>query len=307
MLPKGLDIPAALGSAEAYSILQSMGETGYALYPENMAKVRSYVAGLESKSWTQDLYSNWLYTLLPLTQAKTDGYPDFMRSQAWARKELNTLLGSWTELKHDTILYVKQMYAEAGGGGEEVDDRGYVEPNPLVFGRLAAMAKATREGLAARDLLSERDKDSLERLEKLSTSLQAIAEKELTNRPVAKEDFDLIRSYGVQLEHFWVEALRDVEFQLHRSQADSQPAALVADVATDPTGLVLEEAIGYIDEIYVIVPVDGKPRIVKGGVFSYYEFTWPMDDRLTDAKWRQMLEEKQAPSRPEWTKAYLVQ
>jgi hypothetical protein len=119
MLPRGLDIPAALGSAEAYSILQSMGETGYALYPENMAKVRSYVAGLESKSWTQDLYSNWLYTLLPLTQAKTDGYPDFMRSQAWARKELNTLLGSWTELKHDTILYVKQMYAEAGGGGED--------------------------------------------------------------------------------------------------------------------------------------------------------------------------------------------
>ena len=306
MLPKGLDVPAALGSTEAYAILQSMGETDYELYPENMAETREYINGLDPKAWTQDLYWNWLYTLLPLTQAKTEGYPDFMQSQAWTRKELNTFLGSWTELKHDTILYVKQMYAEAGGGGEEVDDRGYVEPNPLVFERLAALAKATREGLAARELLSERNRASLERLEKLSSSLQAIAEKELTDRPVAKEDYDLIRSYGVQLEHFWVEALRDVEFQLHRSQADSQPAALVADVATDPNGSVLEEAIGYIDEIYVIVPVDGKPRIVKGGVYSYYEFTWPMSDRLTDVKWRQMLDAKEAPPRPEWTKAFMV-
>ena len=306
MLPKGLDIPAALGSTEAYNILQSMGETGYALYPENMAKMREYVSGLDEEAWTKDLYSNWLYALAPLTQAKADGYPDFMRSQAWARKELNTFLGSWTELKHDTILYVKQVYAEAGGGAEEVDDRGYVEPNPLVFARLADLAKTTREGLAARALLSDRDTASLDRLEKLSSSLQSIAEKELENRPVAKEDYDLIRSYGGQLEHFWADAVRDV-LQPHRSQATGKPAALVTDVATDPTGWVLEEAIGYVDEIYVIVHIDGKPRIAKGGVFSYYEFAWPMDDRLADAKWRQMLDEKQAPARPEWTKAFLVQ
>jgi len=182
-----------------------------------------------------------------------------------------------------------------------------VEPNPLVFERLAALAKATREGLGAKGLLSDRDKTSLERLEKLSSSLQAIAEKELANRLVTDEDYGLIRSYGAQLEHFWIEAVRDVGFQLHRSQADSQPAALVADVATDPNGLVLEEAIGHIDEIYAAVPVDGKLRIVKGGVYSYYEFTWPMQDRLTDVKWRQMLDEQKAPPRPEWTKAFLVQ
>jgi len=31
-------------------------------------------------------------------------------------KQLNTVLGSWSELKHDTILYAKQVYAELGGG-----------------------------------------------------------------------------------------------------------------------------------------------------------------------------------------------
>lgn len=307
MLPKGLDIPAALGSDEAYTILDSMSETDYKLYPENMAKVREYVTGLDEKTWTRDLYWNWLYTLLPLTESKGEGYPAFMRSQAWARKELNTFLGSWTELKHDTILYIKQFYAEAGGGFEEVDDRGYVEPYPLLFERLRAFAESTREGLDARGLLSERDRTSLERLEQLSLSLKAMAEKELDDLPLTDEEYDLIRSYGVQLEHFWMEALRDTDVKLHRSQVHSQPAALVADVATDPTGWVLEEAIGHIDELYAVVPVDGKLRIVKGGVFSYYEFTQPINDRLTDTKWREMLDSDNAPPRPEWTKAFIAQ
>ncbi len=75
---------------------------------------------------------------------------------------------------------------------------------------------------------------------------------------------------------------------------------------TDPNGFVLEEAIGYIDEIYAAVPVDGKLRIAKGGVYSYYEFTWPLNDRLTDTQWRQMLEAQTTPPRPEWTKAFVV-
>ncbi|WP_084062084.1 DUF3160 domain-containing protein [Desulfofundulus thermosubterraneus] len=35
MLPRGLDIPAAMGSAEAYNILKALGETDYQNYPEN--------------------------------------------------------------------------------------------------------------------------------------------------------------------------------------------------------------------------------------------------------------------------------
>ncbi|MDR0282488.1 MAG: DUF3160 domain-containing protein [Candidatus Peribacteria bacterium] len=32
-------------------------------------------------------------------------------------KNLVTYMGSYTELKHDTLLYVKQAYAEMGSGG----------------------------------------------------------------------------------------------------------------------------------------------------------------------------------------------
>ncbi|MHB1043105.1 MAG: DUF3160 domain-containing protein [Eubacteriales bacterium] len=305
MLPKGLDIPAAMGSQEAYNILQSMGETGYRNYPENMAKMKAYMAGLSKETWIQNLYWSWLYTLKPLTVEKPAGYPPFMLGQAWARKDLNTFLGSWTELKHDTILYAKPVYAEAGGGGQ-ADDRGYVEPSPYVYARLASLVKMTGEGLQERGLLSERDKTSLERMETLVLSLKAISEKELSNVPLTDGDYDLIRSYGAQLEHFWLEAMRDEGID-HRSASNDRPAALVADVATDVGGgQVLEEATGRVFNIYAVVPVDGKPRIAIGGVYSYYEFLWPISDRLTDTRWHQMLDSGRVPPLPGWTGAFIA-
>ena len=178
--------------------------------------MKTYIAGLGKETWTQNLYWSWLYTLMPLLQEKPEGYPSFMRNSAWAGKELNTYLGSWTELKHDTILYAKPVYAEAGGGGEMIDDRGYVEPNPELYGRLASLVKMTRDGLQARELLNERDLESLNRMEQLILDLKTISEKELTNTPLTDEEYDLIRSYGGQLEHFWLEALRDEGID-HRS------------------------------------------------------------------------------------------
>ena len=174
MLPKGLDIPAAMGSAEAYEILDAAGDTDYASYQENMAEIKHYIAGLEKETWTGNLYWGWLYALKPLLEEKGEGYPSFMRNKAWVRKELNTFLGSWTELKHDTILYAKQVYAEMGGGGL-ADDRGYVEPNPHLYGRLASLVKMTREGLGDRGLLGERERESLERMEQLALYLKDIS------------------------------------------------------------------------------------------------------------------------------------
>ncbi|NLC11994.1 MAG: DUF3160 domain-containing protein [Firmicutes bacterium] len=305
MLPKALDIPAALGSKEAYSILEAEGETDYAGYADNMHKMQQYIGGLDEKSWVQNLYWGWLYTLKPLLWEKGEGFPSFMQNRAWSRKELNTFLASWTELKHDTILYAKQVYAEMGGGMEGVDDRGYVEPNPHLYARLASLVKMTREGLSSRKLLEQRDRDSLERLEQLARFLKTISEKELSQTPLSDEEYDLIRSYGGQLEHFWLEALRDIGVD-HRSAIAENPAALVADVATDPGGRVLQEATGHIFEIYAVVPVDGKLRIARGGVYSHYEFPWPLEERLTDSRWHGMLDAGQAPPLASWTRDFIA-
>jgi hypothetical protein len=82
---------------------------------------------------------------------------------------------------------------------------------------------------------------------------------------------------------------------------------LIADVATAPPDLVLEEGTGYISEIYVVVPLEGSLRIARGGVYTYYEFPWLASDRLTDQKWRQMLQDQQAPEAPAWTKVFTAE
>ncbi len=311
MLSKGLDIVSAMGSGEALEILKDEGETEYACYPENMSKMRDYISNLSVKEWKQNLYWGWLYQLLPLLDSPEEGYPEFMKNKAWTRKSINTFLGSWAELKHDTILYAKQVYAEMGGDGgpEEKDDKGYVEPNPHLYARLASLILMTSKGLESRDLLTESMSDNLKKMGRLAMSLKVISEKELNGEKLTDEEYELIRSYGGQLEHFWIEVNKDEpeykEMDRH-TYLDENPAAIVADVATDPNGQVLEEATGKIFDIYVIVPIDGELKITNGGVYSYYEFTQPLDDRLTDKKWREMLNNDEAPSLPSWTDVFIA-
>ncbi|GAG33299.1 unnamed protein product, partial [marine sediment metagenome] len=225
---------------------------------------------------------------------------------------------SWAELKHDTILYAKQVYAELGAGPPPpppIPPSGYVEPVPYFYARLAALTAMTRSGLEQRGLLSEEDSTNLDWLERMVLDFQVMAEKQLRGEPLTVEEYEKTRCYGGDLEHLTMAAAdSDVEDPYAPKFMDEEPqAAVIADVATDPaTELVLEEAVGRVNPIYVVAPmvdVQGNPylQVAKGGVFSYYEFPWPMSDRLTDEKWRQMLDKGQAPPPPEWTNSFFME
>ena len=66
-------------------------------------------------------------------------------------------------------------------------------------------------------------------------------------------------------------------------------------------------AFGDAEVIYVAVHVDGQVVLTRGGIFSYYEFTWPMDDRLTDEAWQDMLTQGEAPPLPSWTASFVAE
>jgi hypothetical protein len=88
---------------------------------------------------------------------------------------------------------------------------------------------------------------------------------------------------------------------------EDHPAALVADVATNPDlRLVLEEATGNIFTIYALVPVDGKLQLARGGVYSWYEFPWPADNRLTDKQWQEMQTNSDTARMSDWAKSYIA-
>ena len=322
MLPMGLDVMGAMGSDRAYTILGELGETSYANYPEQMEEVRVWTGGLTEEEWTETLYSAWLYSFHPLLEEPGEGYPQFMQSNAWLDKQLNSSLGSWAELKHDTILYAKQVYAELGGGGmanppDPIPALGYVEPVPSFYARLSALTTMTLEGLDERGLLSEMDRNSLLRLGQLADSFKVMAEKQLRGEPLSESEYYLIRYYGGELEHLVMASADVPEGDPYANPyMDEEPqAAVIADVATAPFtdgSMVLEEGVGRIDEIYVVVPIvreDGSIdlQVAMGGTFSYYEFPWPASDRLTDEKWQAMLSEGNAPPRPVWIASFFTE
>lgn len=315
MLPDVLDVPAALGSDEALNILEESGVADYAGYSENMEKLRSALAPENDALWPVSLYSGWLNTLRPLLVQKGEGYPVFMQSREWTKKNLECFAGSFTELKHDTILYSKQVMAEMGGGyDEEPDDRGYVEPEPVVYARFAALSEQTMQGLLQAGMLSDGDRENLERLTTIAGQLQDISRKELKDETLTEEEYEFIRSYGGYIEHFWYEAVKDSTEDESQINVQEFPAAIVVDIATDPNGTVLEAATGNPSSLYVVVKVDGKIKLAKGSVYTFYQFPWPMEDRLTDSRWRQMMglqadEEGNYDfdskiGQPEWTQSY---
>jgi len=300
MMPKGLDVMSVLGSQRAWEHLED--EWDEANYVEQMDKLRVEFGDLSIEEWTQNLYWLWIYTLKPLLEERDGKYPTFMLSEAWKDKELMTALGSWTELRHDTILYAKQSYTLESAMPESPElTKGYVEPNPELYGRLASLARMTREGLVSRGLLSEEFEDRLSEMEELSISLMEISGKELQNGDLSEEEYETIWNIGDTLERL---VTAPAEMAQMTTDADTK-MPVVVDVHTDPnSGLVLEEGTGYPMELYVVVEIDGKLYVTVGASFAYHEFTQPMSGRLTDEAWQDMLDSGQYPGLPSWASSF---
>ncbi len=295
--PRGLDAMALLGSERAVYWLNELNDSNYEDYDVQYGKMDSEFSNFSAADWNRNLYWSWLYSLQPLLKDYGSGYPTFMQTDAWQDKELSTSLASWTELRHDTILYAKQSYTmnvTALAPPEEKSVVGYVEPVPDFYARLLALTKMTNQGLDEMGVLDPISKSRLTNLEEVLSRLKEISEKELENEKLTDEDYEFIKNFGDQLEG----TIEDVDEKARKT-------TVVADVHTDGnTGTVLEEGVGYVDMLVVAYKLpDGRILVGAGPVMSHYEFKQPMEARLTDEKWREMLEAN-PPERNEWVSTY---
>jgi len=204
--------------------------------------------------------------------------------------------------------------AEAGDGlPVTVDDKGYVEPNVEVWRRLLGLVKMTTSGLEARGMVTsttetycgsadinvkQKNYCNLKQLETLVQKLFVISQKELREEALTAEEYQFIKFIGSDLESMFMGTLDDAYPDKFAALEDN-PAMLIADVASAP-GQALEEATGYVNNIYVLVPVAGQLRIAKGPVFSQYEFTVSASERKTDEAWRTMVAGGTQPAMLKW-------
>jgi hypothetical protein len=292
--PRGLDVMALLGSGRARELLNELEDSNYKRYDEAYKELEDEFDSFNETEWNKNLYWSWLFALKPLLKEYGTGYPTFMQTAAWQDKELTTALASWAELRHDTILYAKQSYTMAETAipmpTPEKPVVGYVEPVPEFYNRLLALTRMTATGLDEMNVLDSSAKYRLENLETILERLVELSEKELENEKLTEEDYEFIENFGDELNA----VISEVDEKAKKT-------TIIADVHTDSnTRQVLEEGVGYVDLIVVAYKVpDGRILIGAGPVMSYYEFKQPMEERLTDEEWREMLS-SEAPERPEW-------
>jgi hypothetical protein len=309
VFPTGLDVMAVLGSNRALNILDSnpkiYNPQNWEEYQTERAKLIEQFKQVKEETWKSNLYWSWLNALRALLEPAPDGYPSFMKNTAWEDKSLNTSLGSWAQLRHDTILYGKQSGAEMGDGDEPAPYKGYVEPNVLFWSRMLDLTKKSKEGFTARKILPEDLQERFDSFEELLADLKTISEKELKNQKLTADEYESIRKIGGTLEYLTLSVMTGQPDTWELVNETDKDMALIADVHTGGN-FVLEEAVGRANEILVIVPIEGKLVLTRGAVFSYYEFIHPASDRLTDEKWQKMINSKQTPPFPVWTKSFLA-
>ena len=300
--PLGLDVFSALGSERAYNIADKYyGVLKFSGYVNQMQKMREEMKNTTLAKWQSNLYWGWLWTLDSIVKPAKAGYPSFMRNQAWQDKSLFTALGSWTELRHDTILYAKQSVSECGGAEEDVSQpKGYVEPNLEFWTRMKWLNTYSMQGLMKRGLLDEEQIDKFKKLGDMIEFCRRITIKELTNKKVTWEEHEQISIYGSELEGLTLSfAGGDMVTETDKDMA------LIADVHTSKDK-VLEEGTGRAGAIYVVVPIQGKLYLTRGAIYTQYEFIHPSSDRMTDEKWQKLLRGNQFPKIGEWTKSFFI-
>ena len=302
----GLDVMTVLGSDQAYSIAKKdFGQDQFANWEEQIKKVNDEFKSKDADLWPANLYTGWLESFQRVMAFPAEGAPDFMKSRAWARKSLNTALGSWTELRHDTILYAKQSVVAEGDGGEEPESAGYVEPYPAFYSKIAELAMTLRQSMVDYQLTDEEGAIKLDDMIALAQTLATIAQKQLDGEDLTEEEKGTIIWYGSRLEG--LETWNTSEPGTTLAPA-AEKSPIVADVHTNYNGgAVLEEATGYPLVLYVAFELNGKLQLMCGASYAYYEFTSPLDKRLTDEEWTAMLDAGQAPPRPAWTNEWIVE
>ena len=304
--PKALDVFAAMGDKQAEDILLN-GYKESSAWPQYTDSLR----WLQNKfryfgNWNDNVYNKTMHTVLSLKE-KDPMAPWFMKTKAWEKKSLNTMLASWTGLRHDMLLYVEQPSGAEMGDGEEIPPPqkvAYVEPQVEFWAKCVELLQLNAKMLSSYDLMTDKLAQRNKLLINMAGFLKKMSEKELNGKYLTNNELDDLAQIGGAIENLTLNIIESNEGQISQVTTPDKCMAIAADVYsyTDPIkgGQALEECVGLGDEIYVIAEINGLLYLTRGAVFSHHEFIQPISSRLTDEGWQEILKNKQEPKPAFW-------
>ncbi|MFW9831819.1 MAG: DUF3160 domain-containing protein, partial [Candidatus Thorarchaeota archaeon] len=284
-LPTALEaMYTMLGSERALELITEQPYVDPLLEPI----LRNLHADVETRytdtDWHSSVYMNWLHVLSTIVQPFNDSYPAFMNTTIWLDEKLNTALGSYTQLRHDYILYAKQGVTPFGGAVAAI-----AEPIPEFYSQLHDLFFHLHNLLLDTDLNTSRIDQLLSYLLAELAIYPTIAQKIKDEVPLTTNEIDALVGFGNGAGTY----------------GNKEPM-LIADIWTDSlTESILEEGVGRFNPLLIIHEApNSDPLIYVGLVFSHYEFTIPWGNRLTDQEWQDLLLTN-PPERPWWTDTFL--
>jgi len=232
-------------------------------------------------------------------------------------------LASWATLRHATVLVNARSSAECGEGAFEFIElrppRGYVEPDPQTFGKIAGLFDAASTlirdsgsalaGNAPLDWDAAQARESLRQglLRRLTESaakarlFQSMAVKETRGQALTSQEYEEILYFGRVAEHQFLvfNSLANKDLAL----STPNPIPKIADVSDVGGGApYLMVGVGRPLEWDHTAPFFGRHEIVKGAAYSFYEFS--STTLLNDADWIKKLPTQ---PRPSWIAPYVSQ
>ena len=234
------------------------------------------------------VYHLWINMLGYLINEPEENAPYFKLDPVYKLKNLVTYMGSYTELKHDTLLYVKQSYAELWWGGNaecsiEVNPpllpvpKWYIEADIDVINQLIELNNQTKSDFSE---LDNYILNNFVEFDEFLNHLKRILIQQMNNEVISDEDFEWMRTAFDKLSNItfpvWVSGVTQKEMR----------AALIADIFTSEWWNPLYEAVGRPALMLVMIDDANGKRIARGPIFTHYEF-YDSDD-VVDAKWSRL-------------------
>jgi Protein of unknown function (DUF3160)/FlgD Ig-like domain len=311
MLPSTLDVLFALGNNAALQLLE--GELSTYNYMENLNGMRYIVDSHNEDFWNSSLFNTWLSAIRTLSppDERTE-LPPFMQTAGWWQKTMNTQLASWTQLRHDNVLYAKQSYTASWGC---FFPEAYVEPVPEFY---SAVKNFTTNLADIAPFLSEYSKGKLDTLtinvSGIMDTLQNIAQKELNNEGMNAEESSFMQRMVSDVERDCATATYEGWYNdLYWTGADDDRDMVVVDIHTSPSdengndvGWVKHAGTGPLNTAVIVSELpSGQMMAYIGPVLSYLEYTSTNYKRLTDEEWQKVYMDP-LTMRPDFVNLYMA-
>eukprot|EP00479_Gromia_sphaerica_P011185 TRINITY_DN5413_c0_g1_i2.p1 TRINITY_DN5413_c0_g1~~TRINITY_DN5413_c0_g1_i2.p1 ORF type:complete len:269 (-),score=29.50 TRINITY_DN5413_c0_g1_i2:150-956(-) len=235
----------------------------------------------------------------------------FYENRASAVRDFDAQMASWTELRHDTIPYVKQSYSCVPMCDYPA---GYVDPRVEFWDRLIDLCTTLQDALAALTYPEQTESEEesgwapdygkysvstygrfLKSFKSVVRQLRGIAEKENAQEEMSAAQLTFLKK-AVTRESVRAGSGSTVRFdgwfpKLFFEDEWSDPDPIVSDFHTIPPnddgpGAVLHVATGYCPLMIVAAENGDNRRIYAGPVFERYEFQRSFGTRLTDEEWK---------------------